>query len=205
MIKKNGTRELSPIFIIKKRKYLDLLMVKYSKRYKHFVYQINEAGVSNMSKSTKLTIWFFVGYVLLIGSLISTVALVDFDKNTSPIKITESNTTFKQELTAHERKVEEKKSTEQKKPLPFTVSDEFVMTAVTLGAILDIVIVVLWARKENKRLAEKELPSKKRWRDTKIFWNIVALGMIQPKNNQYSINWFNLIGVTIFLHLLFYL
>ncbi|MCM3588888.1 hypothetical protein M3182_25010 [Mesobacillus maritimus] len=158
-----------------------------------------------MSKSTKLTIWFFVGYVLLIGSLISTVALVDFDKNTSPIKITESNTTFKQELTAHERKVEEKKSTEQKKPLPFTVSDEFVMTAVTLGAILDIVIVVLWARKENKRLAEKELPSKKRWRDTKIFWNIVALGMIQPKNNQYSINWFNLIGVTIFLHLLFYL
>lgn len=48
-----------------------------------------------MRKSTKMTIWFFTGYVLLMVSLISTVAFVDFDKTTSPIKITESNTTLK--------------------------------------------------------------------------------------------------------------
>lgn len=151
-----------------------------------------------------MTIWFFTGYVLLMVSLISTVAFIDFDKTTSPIKIVESNATYKDELMKNEQKFEEVENKEPKQLL-FNVSDEFAIIAVTVGAILDIVIVILWARKENQRLEGKETPSKKRWRDTKIFWNIVAMGVVQPKNNKYSINWFNMIGVTILLHFLFYL
>ena len=151
-----------------------------------------------------MTVWFFTGYVLLMVSLISTAVFVDFDKTTLPIKYIDSNTTFKEELMKHERKVEETKNKEPKQLL-FNVSDEFAIIAVTGGAILDIVIVILWARKENQRLEGKEIPSKKRWRDTKIFWNIVAMGVVQPKNNKYSINWFNMIGVTILLHVLFYI
>ncbi|WP_449619814.1 hypothetical protein [Robertmurraya sp. Marseille-Q9965] len=156
-----------------------------------------------MGNSTKMTIWFFTGYVLLMVSLISTVALVDFDNTISPIKNIDSNTTFKEELMKHERKVEEKKNKEPKQL--FNISDEFAITAVTGGAVLDIIIVILWARKENQKLVGKEILSKKRWRDTKIFWNIVAMGVVQPKNKKYSINWFNMIGVTILLHILFYI
>lgn len=157
-----------------------------------------------MRKSTKMTIWFFTGYVLMMVSLISTVAFVDFDKTTSPIKISESNTTFKDELIKHERKVEEKKNKEPKQIL-FTVSDEFAIIAVSIGAILDIVIVILWARKENQKLEGREITSKRRWRDTKIFWNIVAMGVVQPTNNKYSINRINMISVSILLHVLFYI
>lgn len=156
-----------------------------------------------MSKSAKMTIGFFTGYVLLMASLISTALFADIDQTTSPIHTTESSPTFKEEFMEHERKAEEKKNQEQE-PL-FHVSDEFAMTAVTAGAIADIVIAILWARKENRRLKGEEIPSKKRWRDTKLFWNIVAMGVIQPKNSQYSINWLNLISVTILLHVLFYL
>jgi hypothetical protein len=55
-------------------------------------------------------------------------------------------------------------------------------------AILDIVIVILWTIKDNQKLEGREITSKRRWRDTKIFWNIVALGVVQPKDNKYSIN-----------------
>lgn len=164
----------------------------------------NKAGATNLGQSTKMTIWFFIGYFLLMVSLISSVAFVDLDKTTSPIKNIDSTSTFKEELMKHEREVEEKKKKEPKQSL-FNVSDEFVITAVTAGAILDIVIVVLWVRKGNQKLEGKEIPSKKRWRDTKIFWNIVTMGVVQLKNNKYSINWFNLIGVTILLHVLFYI
>lgn len=162
------------------------------------------AGVSNLDKSSKMTIWFFMGYVVLLVSFVSVIALVDFNNVTSPVKQSESNTTFTEELMKHERKVEEDKNKEPKELL-FNVSDEFAIIAVTAGAILDIVIAILWARKENQKSEEKEISSKQRWRDTKIFWNIVAMGVIQPKNNKYSINWFNMIGVTILLHVLFYI
>ncbi|MBU8855695.1 hypothetical protein BGM24_27640 [Bacillus sp. FJAT-26377] len=132
------------------------------------------------------------------------VVFVDFDKTKSPINYVDSSTTFKEELMKHEDKVEENKNKEPEQLL-FNVSDEFAIIAVTTGAILDIVIAILWARKENQKLNGKEISSKKRWRDTKIFWNIVAMGVVQPKNNKYSINWFNMIGVTILLHFLFYI
>lgn len=151
-----------------------------------------------------MTIWFFTGYVLLMVSLIIMVVFVDFDKTKSPINYVDSSTTFKEELMKHEDKVEENKNKEPEQLL-FNVSDEFAIIAVTTGAILDIVIAILWARKENQKLNGKEISSKKRWRDTKIFWNIVAMGVVQPKNNKYSINWFNMIGVTILLHFLFYI
>lgn len=151
-----------------------------------------------------MTIWFFTGYFLLMISLICIVLFVNSDKTTSPIKNIESNTTFKEELMKHEPKVEENKNKEPKQLL-FNVSQEFVIIAVTVGAILDIIIVIIWARKENQKLERKEIPSKKRWRDTKIFWNIVTFGMIQLKNNKYSINWLNMIGVTILLHVLFFI
>ena len=151
-----------------------------------------------MRKSTRMTIWFFTGYILLMLSLISSVAFIDFNKATSPIKITEH--TIKQE----EIKVEEIKNKEPKQLL-FNVSDEFAIIAITVAAIVDIFIVILWARKENQKLEGKDVPRKKRWRDTKLFWNIVAMGVIQPKNKKFSINWINMITVTVLLHVLLYL
>ncbi|WP_040037100.1 hypothetical protein [Bacillus thermotolerans] len=62
-----------------------------------------------MSKSAKMTIGFFTGYVLLMASLISTALFADVSKTTSPIHTTEPSPTFKEEFMEHERKVEEKR------------------------------------------------------------------------------------------------
>ena len=132
------------------------------------------------------------------------MVFIDFDKAVSPGDPIESGTAFKEEWLKHERTVAAPANKEPTQLL-FKVSDEFAIMAVTAGAILDIVIVILWARKENQKAERHEILGKKRWRDTKIFWNIVAMGVVQPKNNKYSINWFNLIGVTILLHVLFYI
>lgn len=150
-----------------------------------------------MRKSTRMIICFFTGYILLMVSLISSVAFIDFNKTTPPIKITEH--TIKQE----EIKVEEKENKEPKQLL-FNVSDEFAIIAITVAAIVDIIIVILWARKENQKLEGKAVP-RNRWRDTKLFWNIVAMGVIQPKNKKFSINWINMITVTVLLHVLLYI
>ncbi|MEZ0482200.1 hypothetical protein [Planococcus sp. SSTMD024] len=163
-----------------------------------------KVGVSHLSKSIKMTVWFFTAYVLLTASLISIVVFIDFDQSASPIKNIDSNSTFKEELMKYERKVEADANKEASPP-SFRVSDEFAIAAVTGGALLDIIIVVLWARKENQKMEGKDIHSKKRWRDTKLFWNIVAMGVVQPKNNKYAINWFNMIGITILLHVLFYI
>lgn len=157
-----------------------------------------------MDRSTKTTIWFFTIYVVLMASLISAVVFVDFDQLTSSIKQnSESDWTFQKERVMYERSAGDNRHQESK-PLLFNVSDEAAIIAVTAGAILDIVIVILWARRENKKIERNEVPRKKRWRDTKLFWNIVAMGVIQPKDGKYAVNWFNMIGVTILVHVLLY-
>ena len=156
-----------------------------------------------MGQSTKMTIGFFVGYFLLMMSLIGFAVFINSNNTptTLPLQNTEPTTTFQEDLTKEELLEEENKNEEQKKSSS-KVSEKFLIIAVSIAAVLDIIIVVLWARKENKKLSGKENSDKKRWRDTKIFWKIVTMGMIQLKNNKYSINWLNVIVITILLHVL---
>lgn len=146
---------------------------------------------------------FFLFYVLLLTSIITAVVL-------NPVKLNEveslevKGTTFAEEL----KRYEEKRKQEEllkKQEKGWEVSNELAVTAITLGSILDIVIVLLWARSENRKREGIPPPDKKRWRDSKIFWNIVAMGVVQPKGHKLKVNWLNMIGVFLLIHLFFYI
>ena len=144
-------------------------------------------------KSTgKQAFLFFAIYVLVMVSIILSVIFIDYSPSD------EIFNPYDRELNISEEPKEETKPA-------WTVSNRTAMIAVTIAAILDIVIVILWARRENRRLEQVGPADQKRWRDTKLFWNIVAMGMIRPTSRKYEVNWINVIGVGILLHLLFYL
>lgn len=153
----------------------------------------------DMKKSNRKIILFFTTYILLMVSMIAAVTLIDFEPSKSTVEI--PDTTFKQELEKHEKKVEAR---QEEKKNSSNITNETVLIAVSIGALLDVIIVYIWVKRENRKMDGKEKSSKKRWRDSKIFWYIFAMGVIQPKENKYVINWFNMIGVGILLHFFLY-
>lgn len=153
-----------------------------------------------MKKSNTKIVLFFTTYILLMVSMIVAVSVVDFKPGKSSVEL--PDTTFKQELEIHEKNVEARQ--EEKKKNRWNITNETVLIAVSMGAFLDIIIAYIWVRRENRKHDGKERSGKKRWRDSKIFWNIVAMGVIQPKGNKYVINWFNMIGIGFLLHLFLY-
>lgn len=146
---------------------------------------------------------FFLFYVLLLTSIITAVVL-------NPVKLNgiESlevkDTTFAEELKKYEEKRQQEELLKEKEK-GWEVSNEFAVTAITIGSILDVVIVLLWARSENRKREGVPFPDKKRWRDSRMFWNIVAMGVVQPKDNKLKVNWINMIGVFLLIHLFFYI
>jgi hypothetical protein len=70
-----------------------------------------------------------------------------------------------------------------------------VLTAISLSSVLDILIIVIWARHENKKRERdgKGSSSRFKWTEKKWFWSIIAFGITQPNNGRLSINWKNLI------------
>jgi hypothetical protein len=153
-----------------------------------------------MKKPNNKIVLFFSAYFLLIISMIIAVTFVDFKPSKLSVEV--PDTTFKQELEKHQKKIAAKQ--EEKRKNRLNITNETVMIAVSIGALLDIIIAYIWVRRENRKYEGKERPNKERWRDSKIFWNIVAMGVIQPKGNKYVINWVNMIGIGILLHLFFY-
>jgi hypothetical protein len=152
-----------------------------------------------MKKSNMKILLFFTTYLLLMVSMIAAVSLIDYKASKSKVEI--PDTTFKQELEKHEKKVEARQEEMKNR---WNITNEMVLIAVSIGALLDVIIVYIWVKRENRKMDGKEKSSKKRWRDSKIFWNIVAMGVIQPKENKYVINWFNMIGAGILLHFFLY-
>lgn len=50
----------------------------------------------------------------------------------------------------------------------------------------------------------QDVSTKKRWRDSKWFWTIAAMGVIQPSGSRYIINWKNMIASAVLIHVLLY-
>ena len=153
-----------------------------------------------MNTPKKKTAVFFALYAGLMAWLI--LMAVNFTT------VKEQKTDFAGEF-AEQVKVQEAKREEEKKredmPL-WEVSDRTAIIAVTAGAIADILVVLWWARRENRRMDEKQdVPAKKRWRDSKWFWYIAAMGVIQPSGSRYIINWKNMIASAVLIHVLLYL
>ncbi|RFB18450.1 hypothetical protein DZB84_05945 [Bacillus sp. HNG] len=115
---------------------------------------------------------------------------VPSNKIVSDVRQTEATQSFEEALKADKERVEKK--TEAQKDNRWKPSPTFVLVAISIGAIADIVIVILWARHENKKRKfegnETQL-RKKRITDYAIFWWIIGLGIVQKKNEKLVIYW----------------
>lgn len=105
--------------------------------------------------NTKILL-FFTAYFLLIISMIIAVTFVDFKPSKSSLEL--PDTTFKQELEKHEKKIAAKQ--EEKRKNRWKITNETVMIAVSIGAFLDIIIAYIWVRRENRKYEGKERPKK---------------------------------------------
>ncbi|MFD2444691.1 hypothetical protein ACFSO7_12015 [Bacillus sp. CGMCC 1.16607] len=145
---------------------------------------------------------FFVLYVILIVSLIFFALSYQGNKSESITEVKEKksevSTTFQKELDSYEEKKLEKEKEREGKWRP---SKRFMIIAISAASVLDVVIIILWARHENKK-RENKPSTKKTWTDKKWFWNIVAFGIVQPKNNRIVMNWKNFIIFIICMYLL---
>lgn len=147
----------------------------------------------------KKKVAFFLLYFVLMASLIFAAVSVPINSNENvPSVKPELSNSFKEEMRIHEEKVRQKEIENAGKWEP---SKQFVITAIVLASISDIVIILLWARHENKK-REGSVQTRNRLTDSKWFWNIVAMGIVQPKNNRIVINWKNLIIFVIVMYLL---
>jgi hypothetical protein len=156
-----------------------------------------------MDHSRKKIIGFFSLYAILMVSLIMSIMLsIDNSKSKSKTieKTQKISAAFQEEVNKHEvqrkQRIEERKNSNHWQP-----SKEFAMIAVVSASILDIIIILLWARHENrKREVRKDVDRK--WTDRKWFWNIIAMGIVQPKNNRIVLNWRNLFLFIIIMYIL---
>jgi uncharacterized membrane protein len=152
----------------------------------------------------KKVIGFFLVYFLLLGSLV--LGTMSFEatkhKTENETKNNEVTTIFKEELAKQEVKTKIKEE-EFKQSGRWKPSKQFVMTAIIIASILDIVIILIWAWHENRKKANQneESTDKKRWAESKWFWYIIGLGIVQPKNNRLSVNWINLAVVIILMYI----
>ncbi|QOR68101.1 hypothetical protein IM538_08325 [Cytobacillus suaedae] len=109
---------------------------------------------------------------------------------TNEAKQNEVKQAFSEALKADEERIEKKKESED--PDKWTPSPGFVLTAVSIGAIADIVIVILWARHENRKREIEDgtnLTRKKRLTDSNLFWWVIGLGIVRKRNDKLIVDW----------------
>jgi hypothetical protein len=160
-------------------------------------------GDEVMLKTKNLTFIFFLFYLVLMASLIF-FAINHNTKDSESTKLTtkpqsEVTETFSKELKAHEEKVKQKEIERANRWKP---SKTFVIVAISISSVLDIIIILLWARHENKKREGNPVTPSKRWTNQKWFWNVVALGIVQPKNNKLVISWVNLVVFLVAMYFL---
>lgn len=149
---------------------------------------------------------FVFGYIIVMISIIGAIFFADFNSSISPNLERESISKQLPVETESAPPSFEEETTLESNDLLFGISNELAVFIISFGAILDVVLVIWWASRENKKSEQQseKLRQKRRWRDSKWFWNIVAMGVIQPNAQRYKINWLNLVFVTVFIHVLLY-
>ncbi|WP_244671245.1 MULTISPECIES: hypothetical protein [Bacillaceae] len=78
----------------------------------------------------------------------------------------------------------------------------FVITAISIGSCLDIIVVLLWARHENKKKRDGQFSNPNRLTNKKWFWYLVSMGIVLHKDGKLTFSLKNFIVTIIFLVLL---
>lgn len=149
----------------------------------------------------KIALFFFI-YVLLFCSLLLAVKSLDVEGIKEESDVSKFSNEFKAELVTYEKKQEVQKQQELESE-GWKPSKQFVMTAVIAGSIADIIIVLLWARHVNKKKQNREEGTQnQKIIHQKWFWNIVSMGIVQPKNGKIRIIWRNMIIFIVTMYIL---
>lgn len=161
-----------------------------------------EGMIMKTISPSKFNALFFIVYACLMGSLIF-FAVTYNQSNSKKIEVgtNEITLTFSKELQKYE---EEKKQKEMIQTNKWKPSRTFVITAIGISSVLDVLIILLWARHENKkREAANHTPlSSKKWVNSPKFWTLLSMGMLQIKHDRISIHWRNTILVVIMMLIL---
>ncbi|MBE4907595.1 hypothetical protein IMZ08_05895 [Bacillus luteolus] len=148
----------------------------------------------------KKGILFTLGYCLFIV-LAAGIGFYYSSESTQEDKLTRQNEVkqaFNEALKAEEERIEKKKESEDSDK--WTPSPGFMLTAISIGAIADIVIVILWARHENRKReleAGTNLTRKKRLTDSNLFWWVIGLGIVRKRNDKLIVDWKYVVGYLI--------
>jgi hypothetical protein len=156
--------------------------------------------VKYFNTTNKQVIGFFLLYAFLMGSIIYGVTAAQTNNKAEhpPVK-SEITQTFNEEMVKYEEKQKEKAIKDAEKWQP---SKKFVATAMIIATILDIVIILVWAYLQNKKADQSSASTKQRWIDKKWFWNVVAMGIVQPKDKKLVVNWKNLVLFIVVMYFL---
>jgi hypothetical protein len=140
---------------------------------------------------------FFIIYFVLLSSLIfAATALKPSLQKEQPTEIASA---FSKEIQIQEEKEEKKAAENEGKWQP---SKTFIITAISIGSVLDVINAILWARHENKKNQESQSFNPNKRTNKKWFWYLVSMGIVVPKNGKLTISWKNLILTILFLILL---
>ncbi|WP_254178596.1 hypothetical protein [Cytobacillus oceanisediminis] len=78
----------------------------------------------------------------------------------------------------------------------------FVITAISIGSCLDIIVVLLWARHENKKKQQGQFSNPNRLTNKKWFWYLVSMDIVLPKDDKLTFSLKNFILTVTLLVLL---
>lgn len=147
--------------------------------------------------SSNQALMFFIIYIALLGSLI--FAAVSFKPTFQQEQPSEISSAFSKELQIQKHNQEKKAAENEGK---WQLSNTFVITAISIGSCLDIIVVLLWARHENKKKQQGHFTNPNRLTNKKWFWYLVSMGIVLPKNGKLTFSLKNFILTVIFLVLL---
>ncbi|RBP93087.1 hypothetical protein DFO70_106218 [Cytobacillus firmus] len=81
-------------------------------------------------------------------------------------------------------------------------SNTFVITAISICSCLDIIVVLLWARHENKKKQQGHFSNPNRLTNKRWFWYLVSMGIVLPRDGKLTFSLKNFILTVTFLVLL---
>jgi hypothetical protein len=149
------------------------------------------------NRSSKQAFTFFIIYFALLGSLL--FAAVSFKPSFQKEQPAEISSAFSKELQIQKHNQEKKAAENEGKWQP---SNTFVITAISIGSCLDIIVVILWTRHENKKKQQGQFSNPDRLTNKKWFWYLVSMGIVLPKDGKLIFGLKNFILTVIFLVLL---
>lgn len=151
---------------------------------------MGRCAILNKLKNSKHIISFFGAYFLLMISLIFFAVSYDGGGKASN-RSNEVTSTFNKEMKLYEDRQVQKEFASADTKDRWKPSNQFIISALTLASVLDVVIILIWAKKRNIGTSQKY--TGKRLTDHKWFWNLIAMGIVQPEQGKMVLKWRNML------------